>query len=209
MDNMSIYNNVRSVPESAQKKINGGRLSGMTDINPMWRIQKLTEEFGPCGVGWKYVIRDKRLEPAGNDEIAAFVDIDLFFHTEDGWSEAIPGTGGSSFAAKERSGLHVSDECYKMALTDALSVACKAIGMGADIYWEKGSTKYDRDGPPPAACHEPPVCGRCGGPIFPITKNKEVVRDVDSLIAYTRKTFQMALCYSCMNKLQKEAEAVP
>lgn len=202
---MDIYNKVRSVPEAAQKEIKGGRLSGMTDINPMWRIQKLTEVFGPCGIGWKYVIRDKRLEPAGNDEIAAFVDIDLFFRTEDGWSEAIPGTGGSAFVTKERGGLHVSDECFKMALTDALSVACKAIGMGADIYWEKGRTKYDSSEPPP----EPPVCGRCGGPIFPITKNKEVIRDVDSLVAYTRKTFQTALCYSCMNKLKKEAEAVP
>ncbi len=52
MDGLEIYNKVREVPEKAKKSITAGRLKGMTDINPMWRIKKLTEEFGPCGIGW-------------------------------------------------------------------------------------------------------------------------------------------------------------
>jgi hypothetical protein len=31
-----------------------------------------------------------------------------------------------------------------MALTDAISVACKALGMGADVYFEKDRTKWDQ-----------------------------------------------------------------
>ena len=115
----------------------------MTDINPMWRIKTLTEQFGVCGIGWKYVITDKRLEQGANGEIAAFVDIDLYVKVDGEWSEPIPGTGGSSFVAKERNGMYTSDECFKMALTDALSVACKALGFAADVYWEKDRTKYD------------------------------------------------------------------
>ena len=46
------------------------------------------------------------------------------------------------FVAKERNGLYTSDECYKMALTDAISVACKALGFGADVYWQADRTKY-------------------------------------------------------------------
>lgn len=49
-ENMSIYNAVRSVPNEAIKPISAGRLKGFSDINPMWRIKKLTEMFGPCGV---------------------------------------------------------------------------------------------------------------------------------------------------------------
>ena len=45
--------------------------------------------------------------------------------------------------ASESKGLYVNDECYKMALTDAISVACKALGMGADVYWNKDTTKYN------------------------------------------------------------------
>ena len=108
----------------------------------MWRIKALTEQFGICGIGWKYVITDKRLEAGADGEISAFVDIDLFIKIDGEWSEAIPGTGGSAFVAKERNGLYTSDECFKMALTDAISVACKALGFGADVYWQADVTKY-------------------------------------------------------------------
>ena len=54
MDNLYYYNQGRAVPEEAKKEIRGGRLSGKTDINPVWRIKKLTELFGPCGIGWYY-----------------------------------------------------------------------------------------------------------------------------------------------------------
>ena len=52
--NMLFYSKLRSVPEGALKKIGAGRLQGMSDINPSWRIQVMTETFGPCGIGWKY-----------------------------------------------------------------------------------------------------------------------------------------------------------
>jgi hypothetical protein len=144
-DNLELYNKVRTVPPMAQKAITGGRLRGMTDINPMWRIKTLTEQYGPCGFGWKYEITKQWLEPGAKEEIAVFVNINLYYTRPDKtWSEAIPGTGGSMFVAKEKEGLHTSDECYKMALTDALSVACKALGFGADVYWNGDSTKYDK-----------------------------------------------------------------
>ncbi len=147
MSNLDIYNAVRKPPAEAIKPIAAGRLKGKSDINPMWRIKALTEQFGPCGVGWKYSIVEKRLEPAPNGEVAAFVDINLFVKVSGEWSEPIPGTGGSSFVANEKNGPYVSDECFKMALTDALSVGCKALGFGADIYWEKDRGKNNQ--PPP------------------------------------------------------------
>lgn len=142
MDNLKIWNNVREVPGEAKKSISGGRLRGMTDINPMWRLKILTEQFGICGFGWKYEILDERLEASVNGEIAAFVKINLYVKMEGEWSAPIPGTGGNAFVAKEKEGLRTSDECFKMALTDAISVACKALGIGADVYWQNDKTKY-------------------------------------------------------------------
>ena len=60
-DNLKIYNMIKKVPDEAQKKITGGRLSGMTDIKPMWRIEKLTEVFGPCGLGWSTTTRNREI----------------------------------------------------------------------------------------------------------------------------------------------------
>lgn len=142
MDNLSLWEKVRTVPPTALKDIQAGRLKGKSDINPVWRLKTLTEQFGPCGFGWKYEITEKRLEPGANGEIAAFVDINLYVFYDGKWSEPIPGTGGSSFVANEKNGLYVSDECFKMALTDAISVSCKALGFGADVYWDKDKTKY-------------------------------------------------------------------
>lgn len=144
MENLRLYNAVREVPKEAQKAIGGGRLKGMTDINPMWRIKKLTEVFGVCGFGWKYEIVNKWVETSmAKDEITANVEINLYIKMNDEWSAPIPAVGGSMLVANERNGLYVNDECYKMALTDAISVACKSIGMGADIYWQKDNTKYN------------------------------------------------------------------
>lgn len=137
----NYYDRFRVVPEEAKKTIGGGKLKGMTDINPMWRIKMLTEAFGPCGIGWYYTTDKEWIEPVG-EEICAFVDISLYIEVDGIWSKPIKGTGGSKLAAMEKSGIYASDECYKMATTDALSVACKMLGMGADVYWDKDRTKY-------------------------------------------------------------------
>lgn len=141
--NMETYNAFAEVPKNAQKAISAGRLKGMTDINPMWRIMKLTERYGPCGVGWYYDITDKQVLQGADCVVCVFLDILLYVKENGEWSKGIPGTGGSTFVAKEKSGLYTNDECFKMALTDAISVACKALGMAANIYWASGRTKYD------------------------------------------------------------------
>lgn len=146
MGNLDLYNKLKVVPSEAIKPIQNGRLKGKSDINPMWRIKTMTEHFGVCGIGWKYVITKQWTETYGT-ETKAYCNIDLFVKVDGQWSDAIQGTGGSSEVTMERNGSYVSDECYKMALTDALSVAMKALGVGADIYFEKGksmdySSKY-------------------------------------------------------------------
>lgn len=159
MGNLDIYNVVRTVPQEALKSIQAGRLKGKSDINPMWRIKTLTELFGPCGFGWKYSITRQWLESGANGEISAFCNINLYVKDKEQWSEPIPGTGGSAFVANERNGAYTSDECYKMALTDAISVACKALGVAADVYWNSDNTKYSaaQNQPVPIIC---PSCNR-------------------------------------------------
>lgn len=146
MENLELYEKVRSVPENAKKKITGGRLKGMTDINPMWRIKKLTEEFGVCGTGWIPKIVRTWLDFGENNEVIASVEIELRVKVDGEWSEPIPGIGGSKAVVKEQNGVYTDDECYKKAYTDALSVACKALGMGADVYWDE-NTKYTPPSP--------------------------------------------------------------
>ena len=66
--NLDLYNRVRSVPENALKKIEAGRLKGKSDINPMWRIQCLTREFGPAGFGFTINVSKEWTEVCENGE---------------------------------------------------------------------------------------------------------------------------------------------
>ena len=134
MSNTRVWDSFSRPPSSALKRIGGGRLKGMTDINPQWRYRAMTEQFGPCGIGWKYTINKLWTEPGVGEERLAFADVSLYIKAGDSWSEAIPGIGGSASIAIESSGPRASDECYKMAITDALSVAMKVLGVASDIY---------------------------------------------------------------------------
>lgn len=196
MDNMELYNKLRSVPTQAIKPITAGRLKGFSDVNPMWRIKALTEVFGACGFGWWYKITDKRMEGQGN-EIRAFVDIELYVRYNGEVSQPIVGTGGSSFLTQEKNGAYTSDECYKMALTDAISVAAKALGVAADIYYERDRDKYTTTDTTPDAPKAPPAtdtgdfkltCADCGAPI------SVKVHD------FSVKKFTRPLCMDCQKK---------
>lgn len=200
--NLELYNKVRAVPEEAKKTIGKGRLKGFTDINPMWRIKVLTEQFGPCGIGWKYEIACREFHEGANGVCAVFTDINLYVKYNGEWSEAIPGTGGATFVAKEANGLHTSDECVKMATTDALSVACKALGIGADVYWEKDSNKYDQEGEPPAPKF---FCKECGAEILTAKKGDKIITPKE-LADWSVANYGAVLCTKC-RKLAKAATA--
>lgn len=144
-DNLHIYRQVSSVPEDAQKPFESSWGKTLTEINGMWRIQKLTELFGPCGEGWfTEVTRQERVD-FPNGEVCVFTDINLYLKdTKTGrWSKPIRGTGGNRLVLKNADGLFIDDEAYKKAYTDALGIACKALGFGADIYWGRNDSKYD------------------------------------------------------------------
>ena len=189
-ENMDLYNKFRSVPEEAKKEIGAGRLKGKTDINPMWRIRVLTEAFGPCGDGWKTTNVVFWTTQGANGEVIAFCSLDLLYRIPEigEWSDPIFGIGGSMAVSQEKSGLYADDDCYKKAYTDAISVACKALGIGADVYWEKDPTKYTI---PQYETYECVDCGKAIG---------------EKLAERTLASFGVCLCKECGIKRSKANE---
>ena len=154
-ENMKLWDAVCRPPVSVLKTIGGGRLKGLTDVNPQWRLKAMTEQFGPIGIGWKYDIERLWVEAGPDGQVAAFATISLRIRSpmvpDGAWSEQIIGVGGSQMVQLESSGLRVNDECYKMAVTDALSVAMKQLGVAADIYaglWDGSKYRYAPAEPP-------------------------------------------------------------
>ena len=146
-ESMEIYCRLQTVPAEATKPIGSGKLKGFTNITPQWRYQRLTEVFGPCGFGWKYDAPTFEFMNTPDGTTVVFCSTNLYVKMDGEWSEPIPGEGGNKFAYKTNSGwMDVSDECRKMALTDALSTAAQKLGLAADIYFREGSdSKYARE----------------------------------------------------------------
>ena len=147
MKNMELYRKLETPPEWAMKKIGGGRLNGKTDINPQWRIEALTEQFGPCGVGWYFTVDKQWTEEGAGGEKMVFVDISLYCKIDGEWTKGIYGNGGNKLVESEKAGMHNNDEAYKMATTDAIGTACKALGIGGLVYrnFKESGSKYQKD----------------------------------------------------------------
>lgn len=148
MENLELWEKYRTVPKDALKDFDNGKFKG-TDINTMWRMKCLTETFGMCGIGWYYEIKKLWTETIDKD-VFAFAEIELFVKVDNEWSKGISGTGGNKLARVTASGkVSTSDEAYKMAVTDAFGVACRNLGIGADVYWANDKTKYTQEEPEP------------------------------------------------------------
>jgi hypothetical protein len=179
MSNLDIWNKFNRPPREALKTIKGGRLAGMSDINPQWRLRAMTEVFGPCGKGWTYDITKLWTEPGPEGAVMAFAQVNLVIYGEFG--KVVPGIGGSMMVAQEKGGLRANDECYKMAVTDALSVAMKALGVAADVYmglWD--GTKYSEA---PTAPHTPSDGAMESLEVDQQTQVKDVAEEVKVLMA--------------------------
>jgi hypothetical protein len=144
MGNLDLYERYAQPPENALKAFNNGKFKG-TDINPMWRIKALTEAFGPCGIGWYTEIVNQWREDTADGTATVYCHIHLYVKADGEWSKPITGVGGNTLHRKTQGGTSTTDEAYKMAYTDALGISCKALGIGADIWWKEARSKYTAD----------------------------------------------------------------
>lgn len=106
-----------------------GGFSG-TALKPMWVWQRLTERFGPFGVGWGCFEPSFQVVPADKET--------LVYCTVSAWHGApgnvLWGVGGDKAVSVNKYGAQADDEAFKKAFTDALMNAFKFIGVGADIH---------------------------------------------------------------------------
>jgi hypothetical protein len=145
-DNLKLWENVRRPPESALKGFKrGGGFSG-TAIKPMWAIQTMTEQFGPCGEGWGINEPQFTTLPA-NNEILVYCTVSVWHSKRE---NAVFGVGGDKVLVSQSNGLRTDDEAFKKAYTDAITNALKHLGVGADIHmglWDGSKYADEPEGP--------------------------------------------------------------
>jgi hypothetical protein len=101
-----------------------------TAIKPMFSYRRMTEEFGPCGVGWGVNEPSFQVVSAG-DEILVYCTVSVWHTSRD---NVTFGVGGDKVCGKNRNGTFTDDEAFKKAFTDGVTNALKLIGVGADVH---------------------------------------------------------------------------
>lgn len=128
--NMAIWNALgRTDPKHTKQFKRAGGFSG-TALKPIWIVQRLTEQFGPVGMGWGMDSPTFQVVPAG-DEVMVYCTV-ACWHTSP--AHVFYGVGGDKVVTKNKYGLQSDDEAFKKAFTDAVGNAFKFLGVGADIH---------------------------------------------------------------------------
>lgn len=206
MANLDLYERYAQPPENALKAFSNGKFKG-TDINPMWRIKALTEAFGPCGIGWYTEIVNQWREDTSDGAATVYCHIRLYIKVDGEWSKPITGIGGNTLHRKTNNGTTTTDEAYKMAYTDAMGIACKALGIGANIWWKDARTKYTANdqttGKENPEELQPPVCEDCGQIVTDYIRPNGSVSKAEDIASKSLVWYGRCLCGKCSVKAGK------
>lgn len=145
-DNLAIWSTLaKTDPAHTKKFVRGGGFRG-TAVKPIYTDQKMTQQFGPCGIGWGITAPTYQTVPTPEGEVAVFCWLSVWYVSEGKRSADIPGVGGDFVIKKTSKGLTPDDEAFKKAATDAIGNAMKHIGMSADIHMgQHDDDKYVAD----------------------------------------------------------------
>lgn len=140
-DNLTLWRALSKTDPAHTKGFKrAGGFTG-TAIKPIWIVQKLTEQFGPCGAGWGMDEPQFQVVPGENREVLVYCTV-AGWYIEDGKRATVYGVGGDKvvtyikanekYQRPER--WESDDEAFKKAFTDAVGNAFKFVGVGADVH---------------------------------------------------------------------------
>lgn len=132
MEKMKLWDSVKVTDPKAVKQITGKQYKGNSP-KPYWVIQRATEVFGPCGLGWGVEILNERFERFG-DESLHVAQVRVWYEL-DGKRGAIEQMGQTRAEYTSSGGKHIVDEdAPKKSVTDGMVKCLSMLGFAGDIF---------------------------------------------------------------------------
>ena len=99
----------------------------LTTTDPMYQVMKMTDQFGPVGEGWTYLVS------------YTYTEKNVFAELKIGWREDTNGQFNWYGPVSAVNPLYntkgtLDDEAPKKAMTDAMTKAMSHLGMAADVF---------------------------------------------------------------------------
>lgn len=132
-DNLALWKRAFVTDPKAVKPITGKDYGGNSP-KPYWIVERLTAEFGPCGIGWGYSIDSERFEKFSETDVLHVAKVTLWYDfetkrgtvTQMGQTKATYVTSGGKFKLDE--------DAPKKSVTDALVKCASYLGFAGDIF---------------------------------------------------------------------------
>lgn len=131
MSNTAIWDALgKTDPNQTKGFKRSGGFSG-TAVKPIWIQRRLTEQFGPAGLGWGVNEPKFEVVHASEGEVLVYCTVSAWHGDK---ANVLWGVGGDKVVGKNKYGLVPDDEAFKKAFTDAVGNAFKSLGVAADIH---------------------------------------------------------------------------
>jgi len=133
MTNKALWQRVCVTDPKAVKPITGKQYNGNSP-KPYWIIERLTDEFGPCGLGWGFNILNERIERF-NDTDTLHIAVVRLWYMLDGKRGELEQIGQTKASYTTSKGSFLLDEdAPKKSVTDALIKCASYLGFAGDIF---------------------------------------------------------------------------
>lgn len=132
-ENMKFWESVKKTDPTRVKPITGKQYKGNSP-QPYYLVERMTESFGMCGIGWGLNIINERMERLTETDVLHIAVIELWYVYKDK-KGSITQIGQTKACYKTSSGsMMVDEDAPKKSVTDAMTKCMSYLGFAGDIF---------------------------------------------------------------------------
>lgn len=130
---MKFWNDNKKTDPKRVKAITGKQYKGNSP-QPYYLVERMTEAFGMCGIGWGLNIINERMERLTETDVLHIAVIELWYIHEER-KGSITQIGQTKACYKTNSGsMLVDEDAPKKSVTDAMTKCMSYLGFAGDIF---------------------------------------------------------------------------
>lgn len=133
MSKTELWDRVCKTDPKQVKEITGKQYKGNSP-KPYHIVRHMTEEFGPCGIGWGFNIVGERMERLTEHEVLHIATVRMWYVLGDKRGEVEQIGQTKACYAKKDGGLMTDEDAPKKSVTDALVKCASYLGFAGDIF---------------------------------------------------------------------------
>jgi len=133
MSNLDFWNSVKKTDPRRVKAITGKQYKGNSP-QPYYLVERMTETFGMCGIGWGLNIINERMERLTATDVLHIAVIEVWYML-DGARGSITQIGQTKACYETSTGkMMVDEDAPKKSVTDAMTKCMSYLGFAGDIF---------------------------------------------------------------------------